>query len=364
MSAHIRFLSWIREGLASAGAGEDVIDAPLPDRGEVKLTVNLTQAGSAELKVRLLGPGDVTGIDPRQVIRTEPRAWTTDFEPNYFAAIELDRPELPWLFTPAKEEAERGRLRPWMALVVVPEDAPGVALDTHPRNPLPVLTAPRGELPDPAEGWAWAHAQLTLTSASEDPATVLAKHPDRTLARIICPRRLEPDRMYLACLVPAFEAGRRAGLGLDPAVTPVPDPGREPGDYAWSREPEDAPCDPFPVYYHWRFGTSPAGDFESLVRRLDRVSLPAGTGLRPMDVSRPEGGMPEDLPAAVLGMEGALRAPTTLPTPWDEGAREPFQAGLEAVLAPAGERLTPPVYGAVHAGVEGLPEDGRFPWLR
>ena len=47
------------------------------------------------------GPGDVLGLDPRQIIRTEPTAGTTDFEPNYFAHLELAEAALPWLFTPA-----------------------------------------------------------------------------------------------------------------------------------------------------------------------------------------------------------------------------------------------------------------------
>ena len=49
----------------------------------------------------IFGPGDVVGIDPRQIIRTEPRPFTSNFEPNYLCGIEFDAPDLPWLFTPA-----------------------------------------------------------------------------------------------------------------------------------------------------------------------------------------------------------------------------------------------------------------------
>ena len=55
--------------------------------------------------VRLNGPADVRGLDPNQVLRTDPVAGTTDFEPNAFASIELDRPDMPWLFTPARADA-------------------------------------------------------------------------------------------------------------------------------------------------------------------------------------------------------------------------------------------------------------------
>ena len=40
--------------------------------------------------------------------------------------------------------------------------------------------------------------------------------PDTACSRILCPRKLEPKTGYHAFLVPAFESGRLAGLGLDP----------------------------------------------------------------------------------------------------------------------------------------------------
>ncbi len=49
----------------------------------------------------------------------------------------------------------------------------------------------------------------------------------RSGARLLCPRYLEPDTPYLACLVPSFEAGRLAGLGLSA-------PARLGGDLAWT----------------------------------------------------------------------------------------------------------------------------------
>jgi len=54
---------------------------------------------------------DVVGIDARQVIRTDPRPNTSDFEPNCFPSIEFDRVDFPWLFTPAAANSQ-DRLRP------------------------------------------------------------------------------------------------------------------------------------------------------------------------------------------------------------------------------------------------------------
>ena len=44
---------------------------------------------------------------------------------------------------------------------------------------------------------------------------LLHDRPDRTLSRLVCGRVLAPATDYLACVVPTFELGRLAGLGLD-----------------------------------------------------------------------------------------------------------------------------------------------------
>ena len=43
---------------------------------------------------------------------------------------------------------------------------------------------------------------------------LLAADSTQNLSRIVCPRRLMPNTSYLACVVPAFDAGRKSGLGL------------------------------------------------------------------------------------------------------------------------------------------------------
>src|SRR6478672_74359 len=92
-----RFLPWTRRGLAGR-IGTKEADAPLPAAG---------------FTLAVMGPGDVLGIDPRIVLRTDPRPAASDVEPNYFAQIEFDPPDFPWLFTPAKSGADQ-RLRPWL----------------------------------------------------------------------------------------------------------------------------------------------------------------------------------------------------------------------------------------------------------
>ena len=154
-----------------------------------------------------------SGIDPRAVLRTDPLARTADFEPNYLACIEFDTPDFPWLFTPAAAGAN-GRLRPWLVLVVVRQsedvDAALDAASCRCRR----LDAPVAELPDLVESWAWAHAQVVADGrVAAGRRRSSPSQPDQNLSRLVCPRRLEPETRYLACVVPAFEAGRKAGLG-------------------------------------------------------------------------------------------------------------------------------------------------------
>jgi len=135
-SANYLFLPWVRQG---AAAGIKTVDMTPNLPGVVSITAELRVNDNPPLQhqVRLYGPGDVTGIDTHQVIRTEPRHLATDFEPNYFPAIEFDRPDFPWLFTPAKADAG-GRLRPWLCLIVIRKQE-GVELRVDRNLPLAVL---------------------------------------------------------------------------------------------------------------------------------------------------------------------------------------------------------------------------------
>ena len=76
-----------RPGAAGPGQRRRRRDAHRDPRVAVSLTVN--------------GPGDVMGLDPRVVVRTDPRPHSVDVEPNYLPLVEFDPPDLPWMFTPA-----------------------------------------------------------------------------------------------------------------------------------------------------------------------------------------------------------------------------------------------------------------------
>ncbi len=218
--ADLVFLPWIRRGGAAAHQQPDSLGSGQP--GAVGSTVALAVNGrpGVSVPIRLMGPGHVVGLQPGQVIRTDPTPGSRAFEPNFFPLVEFDEASLPWLFTPASANAAE-RLRPWLCLVVV-RDQPGVRLDPPGRGSLPVLrvgapAVPSAELVDLDDSWAWAHGQLTESSgaSADDLTRSLLSRPERSLSRLICPRILDPLTDYLACVVPAFALGVRAGLGQD-----------------------------------------------------------------------------------------------------------------------------------------------------
>ena len=96
------FLSWLRRGLASGIARED-LTGPAAPRADAQIVVDLNEHTlSATASLTLAGPGDVAGLDPRAVIRVWPRPGVTDAESNYFPLLEFDQADLPWRYTPAK----------------------------------------------------------------------------------------------------------------------------------------------------------------------------------------------------------------------------------------------------------------------
>ncbi len=343
----LTFLPWVRRGGALSLPPDVRTGHPA---SHVGTTVGVTVNGGpgASVPVQLLGPGDVTGVSPQQVIRSDPAPNARTFESNYLALVEFDDPGLPWLFTPAS--ASGGKLRPWLCLIVVREQ-PGVALGPAGRGALPVLTIgapakPERELPDLADSWAWAHAQVALDGASGAAAVAaaLAGDPARNLSRLVCGRLLDEQTSYLACVVPTFEAGRRAGLGDDPGTAEGP---------AWTVSDGMASVE-LPVYHHWRFATGPAGDFQSLALAIRGRPVGDGFGTRPVDLSTAGLGLTGTDDAQEL-LGGALLALDSPIDRWsDPGLATRFATALRSVLntpdaaSPAEPVLAPPRYGSAY----------------
>ncbi len=386
------FLPWARRGLARAHANQQALGAPVLPTIRVGLKLEgsdgAAAASQAAVTLKMLGPADVIGIDPRIVVRVEPRANNHDFEPNYLAVIEFDPPDFPWLLTPARADAQH-RLLPWLALVVFKRSE----VDGEPRlrtaRALPSLVVRAGvALPDLGESWMWAHAQVLRDPPVGDPADVAAAlkdRPTRNLSRLVCPRRLEPGESYVACVVPVFDAGRRAGLGqrVEPDATL---------GFAWAGG-ATAGIE-LPVYFHWTFSTGPAGDFETLARRLkapaDDPSLAdsvSGLGRERVEIDADhllqepavrQQGAAAIAQAYVGQYEGAMLSlkSTALAEPGRSGE---IAADLAAMLNAGEQRalgnlaledeepevplVGPPVYGAWHARAHSVVPALRARWL-
>lgn len=372
MTDHYTFLSWVRDGAAVHIDQGENLAADLPRRATICVQLDLESvpsrpAGLEQIDMALAayGPGDVLSLDWDEIVRVDPLPGSVGFEPHCAPVVEFRRPDLPWLFSPvAGVAATRHKLRPWLCLVVVPQDA--AALLPGMQGRLPRLRCSARELPEPDESWAWAHAQVVNLSPNESVTTVLRQEPERALSRLIGPRRLEPERSYYACVVPTFKAGAEAALGEDVSTgTLAP---------AWpgSADPDADRDVDLPAYYHWGFTTGVGGDFEALVRRLTPQPVRDGGAVRPLDVGNPGAGVvtrepgdsPELLPiAGVFVAEGHRDEPWSTPAGqrFETELRERFEARADATTAVVG----PPLYGRWYAGVTRPPAAGQQPhWVR
>ncbi len=309
---------------------------------DVSLTVTQTtksgavEAHDAAAQVELLGPGDVLGIAPAEVLRVFPNAGEHAAEPNYLASIEFDSPELPWLVSLGTGD----RARPWIALVVVSDSSARVSEQTG--SLLPWLVADTAELPPPAELWAWAHAHAQGDASLETPAPGDGR---RTLSRLLCPTRLQPGTAYVAAVVPTYQAGVLAAMRQNPGNA---------GDQAsWA---QDQGTVQLPMYHHWRFVTGASGDFEELARQLKAIDASDVEGLGRIDLRLALGGLDEVPPRDLDPVH------TLLVSPEEDAARDAevpqldgdvatvLQTAVDASPDDDARVVRPPRYGQWPAG--------------
>lgn len=306
------------------------------------IEVALDGAEPVTILASTYGPGDVRALDASAVTRFVPPPGTTTFEPNLFVAVELAHPALPWALSPMRSP----RL-PWLALVVV-EDGPAVRIDRAGALEVLVLDAPfdvRRDLFDLEQSWAWVHAHGTGRAGAPIDAASYARSTEPTCARLLCPRRLEPERTYHAAIVPVFRAGVRAALGDDVS----------PDDTALSWTADTALPLRLPAYRVWSFSTGKGGDFASLAGRLVPRRLEPDVGVRTVDASAPGWGLGELRGRSVIA-GGVLQAHGTSPTqPSDAAALgDAIVAMIDAAVG-TDPILPPPLYGAAAAGTTRTP---------
>jgi hypothetical protein len=357
------FLPWLRRGVSTEIERRDDAAAAEP-RATIQVALTLDAGGTrtVQVPVPLHGPGEVSAIDPRVVVRTWPRADVHDAEPNLFPAVEFGQADFPWRYTPARASTAE-RSRPWLVLIVLDESEIEAMEQPSTDGRVGVVTIKSGVgMPSLAQSWAWAHVQVSGVDSTESAQIpeIVQKEAHRVVSRLLCPRRLTPSTMYGGFLVPAFERGRLAGLGEDvPEATDALAP-------AWTTDAGGRLAAELrlPIYHHWTFQTGLSGDFEFLCRKLRAKALPASVGKRAMDVSEPGAGLPK-AQTQPMGLEGALLslAAAAEPRDWNAGERTTFVAALKGVVdrpedlidAGTGVRaVAPPLYGRWHAAKKRL----------
>lgn len=409
--ASYSFLPFMRQGIANS----------LESTGEARgsFTVTIEVHGDAiikpagEKKIEIYGPGDVIGIETKEIIKTDPHDTVNNFEPNYLAYIDFYDEDFPWRYTPVKASGQQ--LNPWIALVVLAEgefDNGQNLLD----RPLPFFTlknaATLASFPKFNQLWAWAHVHyngdltasdstIVTSNASEVDKAIdklqlaLNQNPDCAYSRLVCPRKLQPNTAYHAFVIPAYESGRLAGSGADAAAIAAAKL-----KIAWQDNNLE-----HPYYHRWKFNTGDTGDFEYLVELLKPRVADSRVGRRVMDMTQPGANLtwvedtnPNNQLGGILRLGGALRVPEEALTDieiaktkkFDEWATRtapnlhPFQAQVAGLLnladdyntltakdANAGIEsgmpvdpnedadplVTPPIYGRWHAMVERVYKD-------
>jgi len=224
--AKYQFQSWARRGIAAHINEQDTLGNPaalLPpnERASVPIGVSINATPQTPKDFALIGPGDIIGIQREMIVRTEPRNWITNVEPNYLAFIEFYDEDFPWRYTPARPNGER--LRPWLAVLVLKE---GEFDRDDRRLPLPVVSVKtQNAWPPSDESWLFAHVHTEQDIAPDQLSDLeeylrslrdaVTTDPDKIYSRLMSPRHLEPNKAYTAFLVPSsgefqrvYEKGR------------------------------------------------------------------------------------------------------------------------------------------------------------
>ncbi|GAB3218044.1 hypothetical protein J0A67_01845 [Algoriphagus aestuariicola] len=312
------FFSWSRRGISANVAEKDTLGVSpgtATERASIPVDIVLNGGISVPtMNFTLQGPGDITGINADMVVRTEPRDGISNFEPNYLAYIEFYDEDFPWRYTPASATDDERKLRPWVSLIVLKETEFEDTKRQKPLRSIKVLDAAALQPHDEIHLWAHMHANLPKTgNVFENNIAAFRQgvktDPDGVYSRVMCPRKLDPNVMYHAFLVPSFETGRLSGLEREPVGVMA-----QQSSWGMGSDLE------FPVYYRWHFRTGANFDFESLVKLIEPRVMDERVGSRPMDCSAPgyfRADSTEELPAPnpkTVLLEGAVMAPTAVST--------------------------------------------------
>lgn len=396
--ASYSFLPWLRQGLTSGIGNKDNFNPELDEEEEIGTVPDIRVSITMDIKfkgtpmesgadvefdktkdVKLYGPFDILGISQDAIVRTDPKNWITNFEPNYLPYIEFYDEDFLWRYTPAAPfgtELRNQKLRPWITLVVLKEDE----FERMPFNGVnpsfKILKEAVEIFPDQQQLFAWGHVHVNeaLTGSVSEGVNqldnILKTDPNKAVSRLLCPRRLDDNTSYYAFVIPTFELGRLAGLGLGiPTSAPIPNALTP----AWANADDDKE---FPIYYEWFFKTGSVGNFEYLVELLQPTPLTIeNVGKRSLDIQNPGllnlKGKAVNKEIPLYGAVKPIESPTPVdvwpipyppaspppPTPREhqfidkfiEILNSPYDGTLSLPNPDADPEIAPPIYGRWHA---------------
>ncbi len=413
--AHYSFIPWLRQGIGTKISEKDAFGLPsstmAKERADLQVGITLESTdiadGSADATdftktLKILGPPDVQAVSDKAIVRVEPKSKVNNYESNGLPYIEFYNEDFLWMYTPAVADSatNKGKLTPWLGLICLKDDEFELKTNLEGR---PYITIDSGKIADvfhdPTQHWAWGHVHMNtellatnLAGQISEVAGELAADPDSGVCRLLCPRKLIKETHYTAFLIPSFETGRLAGLGLEFT-------GVLAQKMSWGGNEADYSAKPrgteYPVYHMWSFQTGQYGDFESLARILKPVVTDPELGKRDMFIAEAGYGL-EDTPpdSLVLGLEGALKPPDFVSDKWTNGTGDQnYQEHLRKLLnlsidnekkqtddaditidslkqnpfysATLGDDpvVTPHIYGRWHALVDRLKKGNNHKWV-
>ena len=271
-----------------------------------------TDSISRERKFILAGPADIKSVNQAAISQVVPVHNSSGYSKDYMPYVEFYEEDFPWRYTPLPSS---DKLKPWLLLLACKSadgDVPSeyvIKTDSQGFKSVAITPSDNTLYPSYEEFHKLAHVQITTPDSItgddiEKIKQYIKDNPDDGISRLFCNRPLEADTAYTIFLVPAFELGRRAGLGENLSGAKLDQLSWNPGTSART----------FPVYYQWTMRTGSekfmklAGK-QRFVRKEDFEALPDGlkvdiseTGLRSYKEKYPAGddSTPIDVPVALV----------------------------------------------------------------
>ena len=215
--AEYKFFSWARKGIAANITEKDTLgktDGTQTERAIVPINITLnTTIAVPQKNFTLVGPGDIIGIQPDMIIRSEPRDGVSNFEPNYFPYIEFYDEDFPWRYTPASGGGNAGMsLRPWISLILLKEDE---FEDTTLQSPLKsIVVKNMGALQPADELHLWAHMHSNLNNDEtnfEKYIESLAVQVKQIRMECIAGYFVQGNWMQMLCIMPSWSLLSKQG---------------------------------------------------------------------------------------------------------------------------------------------------------